>query len=277
MKRMFSLAVAAVCVSASFLPIAVAAEPVAISATRPDAWQFTAVLYAWYPDLGGKATFPNGTSSDVTVDASDIYSNLKFAFIGAFEARKGEWGMFSDLIYMDLGQFRSGYRNLTIGNVGLPADVSASANFDLKATIWTLAGTYRLVTANDAALDVFAGARLLDLKEKLDWTLNGNVGQFPAPGRAGSQEAKDHNTDAIIGIKGRLAFGKDLKWFVPYYGDIGTGNSDLTWQAMAGLGYAFHWGEIIGSWRYLDYQFKSSSKVDSLNFNGPLLGVAFNW
>jgi hypothetical protein len=277
LKRTFSRASAALCASAWLLPALAWAEPVAVSATRADEWQFSAMVYLYYPDIASKVDFPNGGSSDISVDASDVYNNLRFGVLGSFEARKGEYGLFTDLIYMDAGAFRSSFRDLSIGHVGLPADASASVNFDFKSTIWTLAATYRLVTADDSALDVFAGARYLHLQEQMDWTLNGNVGQIPLPGRAGTQSAKDDVWDGIIGLKGRLAFGKDLAWFVPYYGDLGTGGSDVTWQAMAGLGYAFKWGDIIGGWRYLDYQFKSSSNIDSMSLNGPMLGVSFHW
>ena len=64
---------------------------------------------------------------------------------------------------------------------------------------------------------------------------------------------------------------------MPYYLDVGTGESDLTWQAFGALGYSFKWGDIVAGWRYLDYDFKSSSKVEKVNFNGPLVGVAFHW
>jgi hypothetical protein len=277
MKPAFSLTVAALCASVSILPPMASAEPVAISATRPDQWQFSAFIYAYYPNIGGKVDFPNGGSSDISVDAKDIYNNLRFGVLGSFEARKGDYGLFSDLIYMDAGAYKDRFHNLSVGHVGIPADASASVNFDMKTTIWTMAATYRLVKADDAALDVFAGARFAELQQEIDWTLNGNIGQIPLAGRAGKLSVKDHAWDGIIGVKGRLAFGPDLKWFVPYYGDIGTGDSDLTWQAMTGLGYAFKWGEVIGGWRYLDYQMKASAAVDSLNLNGPMLGVAFHW
>jgi hypothetical protein len=277
MKRTTAIVIAAMGAATSILPnLASAQQSVAVSATREDAWQFGALVYAYYPQIGSKVTFPNGQSSDVTVDANDIYNNLKFGMLGSFEARKGKWGMFTDLMYLDVGAFKSRFHNLTIGDTGLPADVSASANFDLKSTIWTLAGSYRVVSAEDAALDLFAGARLLDLKEELNWTLDATVGQIIA-GRRNTQSANNHFIDGLVGLKGRIAFGPDLRWFVPYYGDIGAGDSKVTWQAMGGLGYAFSWGEIIGGWRYLDYQFKSDSKADNMSLNGPMLGVAFHW
>jgi hypothetical protein len=277
MKRIIPLAAAALCASAAIPHAAMAADAVAVDVTRENAWEFGAFIYAYYPDINSKVTFRNGQSSDVSVNAGDIYNNLKFGMIGAFELRKGDWGGFTDVIYMDVGAFNSGVRNFTIGKVGLPADVSASANFDLKATVWTLAATYRPVNTQAVKMDVLAGARLLDIKESLQWTLNGNIGPIALPGRAGYQSAKDHFVDGVVGLKGRIGVGRDLKWFIPYYGDVGTGDSDLTWQVATGLGYAFKWGEIIGGWRYLDYQFKSDSKIDSMSLNGPLLGVAFHW
>ena len=67
------------------------------------------------------------------------------------------------------------------------------------------------------------------------------------------------------------------EWFVPWYVDVGTGQTDLTWQAIGGLGYSFKWGEVIGVWRYMDYNFKSGAPIEKLTLNGPAIGVAFHW
>jgi hypothetical protein len=278
MNRFVSLLATALCATAATWPGLAMSDAVATEATRGGGgWQFGAFIYGYYPDIAIKSTLPNGNSSDVTVDAKDIFNNLKFAALGSFEARKDKWGVFSDFIYMNVGQFKSQYHNFTIGNVGLPADVSASLNFNLKSVVWTVAGTYRTVASQQTVLDVFGGARLLDTKVTLDWTLNGNLGPIPAAGRAGTGETRDSYVDGIVGIKGRTAFGSQLQWFVPYYVDAGTGNSDLTWQVMAGLGYAFKWGDLISGWRYMDYKFKSGSPNDTESFNGPFLGAAFHW
>ncbi len=58
--------------------------------------------------------------------------------------------------------------------------------------------------------------------------------------------------------------GDERKWFVPFYVDVGTGQSKLTWQINAGVGYQFDWGALVASWRYLDYSFKSDSKFTDL-------------
>ena len=85
------------------------------------------------------------------------------------------------------------------------------------------------------------------------------------------------NGDGIVGVKGRYAFGANRAWSVPFYLDIGTGDSDLTWQGAVGLGYSYHWGDIVAMWRYLDYNFKSGKAIEDMNFNGPMLGVTFRW
>ena len=117
--------------------------------------------------------------------------------------------------------------------------------------------------------DLLLGARMLNLKQNLGWTFNGNLGPIPLLNRAGSTDLSFTNWDAIVGVKGRVRFGDGGRWYLPYYADIGTGQSKLTWQAMAGIGYSWSSIELLAVWRYLDYDFKSSSQVDSLTLNGP--------
>jgi hypothetical protein len=125
--------------------------------------------------------------------------------------------------------------------------------------------------------DVVAGARLLDITQKLKWTLTGNIASVPLPDRTGDREANVKNWDAVVGIKGRFLFGEGRKWSAPFYLDVGTGDSDLTTQAMVGIGYSFGWGGLLGSWRYLDYNFKSGKALQDLNFSGPMVSAVFRW
>jgi len=111
----------------------------------------------------------------------------------------------------------------------------------------------------------------------LNFGVTTNVGPIAGPQRTGSLEVTGRNWDAIVGAKGRAGFGANREWFVPYYVDVGTGQSQLTWQIAGGLGYAFSWGEVVGMWRYLDYNTKSGHTLNDLTINGPLLGVAFSW
>ena len=78
-------------------------------------------------------------------------------------------------------------------------------------------------------------------------------------------------------MRGRASFGKDDRWFIPYYVDVGTGDSDLTWQGIIGGGYAFDWGDVQAVWRYLDYDLPSKQEIQSANFNGAAIGVTFHF
>jgi len=228
--------------AAAMLCIGPLTPTTAIAQARPDDWEFRAVIYGYFPDIGGSTTFPAGTGSSISVDADKIMSNLKFTFMGTLEAQKGRWGAFTDVLYLDVGGSKSETRDLSIGSVQLPAGVTANASLDVKGLLWTLAANYRAVTTPEATFDVFAGARLLSVKERLGWEFSANVGPIVGSGRQGSSEAKLDNWDGIVGVKGRLSFGPAREWFVPYYVDVGTGKA-----------------------------------LESLNFNGPVVGVAFRW
>ena len=64
---------------------------------------------------------------------------------------------------------------------------------------------------------------------------------------------------------------------MPYYLDIGTGQSKFTWQGIVGIGYDFDWGAVTAAWRYLDYDFKSDQVVQDLNLSVGAIGVTFRW
>lgn len=243
--------------------------------TQSDAWKFDAYIYGYFPQLGGSVTFPSGTTANLTVDADKVIRNLKFAAMGWIAAQKGPWGMFTDLIYADVGGSKSATRDINIGGITIPAGITADATLDVKSTLWTLAGSYRLVSTPEAGFDLFAGARYLDLKQNLGWQFSADVGPFVGPGRQGSSEVSVTNWDAIVGAKGRFNFGERREWYLPYYVDVGTGQSKLTWQAFTGLGYAFSWGDVIGVWRYIDYRFDKENA--SFKMNGPAIGVGFHW
>lgn len=249
----------------------------ALAQSAPDDWKFRAIVYGYFPDIGGTTNFPERGGSSVTVDSSTIIGNLKFAFMGTFEATKGRWGLLADILYMDVSGSQSGTRDISVGGHGLPASVTSNIELDLKGTVFELAGTYTAISDPGMKVDVLAGARLLDLDQTLKYQFSADVGPITGPGRSGTSDVSLSYWDAVVGAKGQFLFGDERRWFVPWYADVGAGQSKLTYQVIGGLGYAFSWGQVIGAWRYLDYEFKSGSDVQSLDFNGPMIGVAFSW
>ena len=242
-----------------------------------DQWKFQAVVYLYLPSVDSESTFPgSGGGSSASVDASKLLENLNLAFMGSFEADKGPWGMFADVIYVDFGDSESPSRDFSIGGT-LPVGATASLRYDLNGWLWTFAGSWRAASGPGHELNLIGGARLIDIDQTIDWQLSGNVGSVALPDRAGERTTGVRNWDAIVGLKGRAMFGKEQRWFVPYYLDVGTGDSSLTWQAMAGVGYAFGWGSVIGAWRHIDYDAQSDQSIESISFDGPAVAVAFRW
>jgi hypothetical protein len=242
-----------------------------------DDWQFSATVYGWFPDIGGQTSFPAGAGGTIDVDISTILDHLKMTAQGSFAIQKGHWGAFTDIVYLDVGEAKSQTRNLELGGQPLPAAVTADIDFDLESTIWTFGGSYRVVSSDGATVDVLLGARLASFDQTLDWEFSGNFGPVTPPPLTGTREASVDLWDGIVGVRGRLSFGSQHDWVVPYHFDIGAGDSDLTWQAMVGLAYAFGWGDLGVAWRYLDYDLGSDGPIADMNFNGPALGATFRW
>jgi hypothetical protein len=238
-------------------------------------WQFSATVYGWLPDIAGETTFPAGASS-IEVDIETILDHLKMTAQASFHFQKDRWGGFTDVVYLDVGDTRSNTREFSLGGQPLPGGLSATLEFDLKTTFWTLGANYTLAASRGVTFDVLAGARLTSMKQDLDWEFTGAFGPITPPPVTGSQEADAELWDFIVGFKGEFALGADHKWVVPYYFDVGTGDSDVTLQAMLGIGYAFGWGNLSAAWRYLDYDF-GSGRITDLNVSGPAVGATFRW
>jgi hypothetical protein len=255
----------------------------ALAVTMPAAshaqgdWEGEVTLYGWLPTMGGTFHFPVAGSVDAELDPSDVLNALNFAFFTTAEVRKDRWGALTDVIYLDLGNTKRGLRDLTIGDQELPAQLQTKTEVSLKGWVWTLGGTY--VLSEDAAhpVSLVAGARLIDLTNELKLDVTGDITGTPLPGRRVRGEANLSNWDAVVGLKGRMDLGEAGAWFVPYYADIGTGESDLTWQAVLGVGYAFDWGDLAVAWRYMDYDFGSDDPVEDLWQSGVALGATFHF
>jgi opacity protein-like surface antigen len=168
-----------------------------------------------------------------------------------------------------------------LGGRPLPGGTTADLGWEMKGLIWTLAGQYRMVgggtSGSGLTLDALAGARLADIEQKASWVITGSLGPLAPAARTGSAEGDVSHWDGVVGLKGRYTIEQAPKWSLPFYVDIGTGDSDLTWQVVAGVSYAFGWGELSAGWRYLDYDMKSDSPIKDLNFNGAMVGATFRW
>ena len=246
------------------------------SETQP--WHYAGSIYGYLPTVGGSTAFPvDAGGAPINVSGGTLLDKLKFTFQGSLEAHNGTWGLATDLVYLDLGAAKTASRDFTIGNVGLPAGTTAALDWDLKGWVWTLAGAYRVSSDPALTVDLLAGTRLFEMRERLIWSISGDLGPIAPAGRTGTTTVTQNIWDGIVGVKGRYAFGARREWALPFYLDVGAGQSESTVQAAAGISYAFGWGELNTMWRYLGYRMKSGGAVQSVSFNGPMVGAVFRW
>jgi hypothetical protein len=235
-------------------------------AVLAEEWEYGLLIYGWLPSIDGHLNYGlPGDGGGISVDADKILDALQFTFMGSFDARKGRWSAFTDVIYLDL----EGDKSKAVALPGGSSAVLLDADMELTGWVWTLGGTYTLWQDQTSHFDLLAGARLLSLETDLHLSGGG-----PAQQELKLNESKDL-WDGIVGVKGRWVI--DDHWFVPYYADIGTGDTDLTWQFVGGIGYAFDWGDVILDYRYLGYDQGSDKLLDDLAFGGPMLGVGFHF
>ncbi len=82
--------------------------------------------------------------------------------------------------------------------------------------------------------------------------------------------------DAVVGVRGQFNLSK--RWFIPYVLDVGTGDSDYTWQALAGVGYEFNKFKLLAVYRYMHWEFDDSFKLlEDLTVKGPAVGAIFTF
>lgn len=232
-----------------------------------DQWEFEATIYMWTPEID--TTTQGG--SDVSLSFNDIYKNLDAVFMGAFGGRKDKWSFLLDEVYMELSDSEGASRTL----MNLGATVKVDLDLTLKSSITTLAGGYNLVNEDGLLLDVIGGARYAWMEVDAKLKASSSGGPLAGVSRKVKESDSDGNWDAIVGARGRYSFNDN--WYLPYYVDAGGGQSDYTWQALAGVGYGFGWGDVTVTYRYLDYDFGSDYLVKDMTVKGPVFGATFRF
>ncbi|MEI2783752.1 MAG: hypothetical protein V9H25_21975 [Candidatus Competibacter sp.] len=242
-------------------------------------WHYSLTPYAWFPNirqtLQYSTSLGGGKTVDVEVKPDSYLSDLEFALMGTFEARKGDWALAMDLIYNDFSDQQGKIKTVRgpRGSLSLPIDVNL--NVDLQALIWEGIGSYTVARSSTGTLDVFGGVRYLGLETSTDLSFSGPEG---ALGRSGDNSDRINVWDGIVGVRGEVRLGDSGDWFLPYYLDIGAGNySNWTWQGWTGIGYRFDWGDVVLAYRNLYYSTDGDEIVEDLRMAGPALGATFRW
>ena len=264
------------------LLIIAAATPGIAAAEEPaqdDKWEFSAEAYSWAASIDQTTSSGN----NIEIDFDDILDDLDFAFMGLFGVRKGKWSLLSDVIYMDLDQNGIGTEvDVPIGPLGRSSlEVELDADVELNAWVVTPGVGYTVLQNEKVRLDLVAGARYLYIKVDVDLDITDQLtlalfrGDIVAIKAAEDDvSSKGHNWDGIVGVRGQVNLNE--KWYLPYYADVGAGDSQLTWQVAGGIGYRFSKLDVVAGYRYLDWNWNDDDDVlGDLHIEGPYFGVKY--
>jgi hypothetical protein len=230
-------------------------------------WQQRVIVYGWLPTVDGTLNYDIGGSNAVSIEVDELIDSLEMTFMAAYEARKNKWSFKADVIYLNLA-------NTLENAVTGPRGNKLKAVADLSMTAWMSGfyGGYNVHESSNLIFDLLAGARYLSVDVGTTLLINGPlpVG-LPSPELAQKEEL----WDAVVGFKGLYSINEN--WFLPFHFDIGAGDSDLTWQALAAVGYHYSWGDLLLAYRHTSYDQGGNGLVQDLVLSGPAIGINFNF
>lgn len=214
----------------------------------PPGWQFRLTPYVWLTGLTGEIEAGQGSAS-IGASFSNILESLDFSLMGTFEARKGRWGFLFDGFYAKLS--KDGQTS-GAGEAGVHVKVISQ--------IYSLGVSFQALRR----LEIVGGVRLMPVSAALEVT----------SGALAGSEASGSNTavDGFVGARLSVPFAR--RWALDAYGDIGTGDSELVWQALTGLSVRLS-GTLAAKlgYRYLSIENESAHVRTRMAEGGFYLGL----
>ena len=232
-------------------------------------WTFDFTPYIWGVAMRGEVQ--SGTLPAIHIDMSfsDILDNLDAGLLGAFEARKGRWGLLFDMIYMKLEGAGTASRT---GPGPIGATATASADLEVAQKMFAAAVAYRAVEGS-APIDIIGGLRYA--KIEADAAISGSF--FAQAGTVARRADKDW-ADPYIGVRALRPIASH--WTLVSYLDIGGFGvgSDFTWQALVGLNYEFSktFAAKFG-YRYLSVDYDKNDFAYDMANSGLYLGLGIRF
>lgn len=241
-------------------------------------WHGSITPYGWLPGVSGETRYQLPSGPEVTVkNKSDPLSSLSGALLLEGDVRKGNWGLYGDIDWIKFSNEKG--RFTSIGGDRLQANADLDTRWGMKGGLVTLAGLFTMGHGTLGYADLLFGARYVWLKGNINWYLNitSNVDALALQG-SGHLHNQTHAGNAIIGVRGRWTPFAGTGWYFPYYADVGTGDSDNTYQLNIGVGYAFHWGDIALTYRDIKYEQGSDDKfLKKAEISGPTFNYTWHF
>lgn len=235
--------------------------PLPARAQQSDQWEVTlAPLYLWASELNGQMT-ARSVTVPVFLDFADAADNLGGAFSFHLEARKGRWGVLTDLNFIRL----SSESQFTLPNRTIEGD------FDLDNVMFEAGASYLL--SQEARFALIGGLRTYTLSPKLAFST------------AGAQVAPIDASRTSANVFGGFTYRPRIseKWSFLSRADIGGGGAEINWSGMLGFEYRVKpWGGLVFGYKALGIDAGSDAADEvvteyDVTHYGPILGLNLHW
>jgi hypothetical protein len=241
----------------SSLMLSIAAPAPSLAQTPSDEWQVTIAPYFIGASMNGTSVVA-GQELTVDMSFSDILQKLQFGAMGLVLARKGDWGVGADAIWMALG---------ANGTAPGPAGLTGSA--DVNQGAFAFYGRRRL----SRIADLMFGGRLNTLQTSLGF--NGTAQR--------SADGSKTWFDPIVGLQ--LLIPDDGKrWHAQAYTEIGGFGvgSTFSWQVFPTVGVNLtKRASLEFGYRWLDINYSSGQNLTLFKYDvltqGPVMGLGLRF
>ncbi len=226
-----------------------------------DGWQFDLGLYLWASnvsvDVGPK---------EIDAEFKDLIDKIETAVALHFEAHRGQFGILGDIELIELAENQTFVLHPSLPGVRLDLVVDLS--------IYEVGGFWR--PTGGQGFDLIAGIRYVEIGDRLTLTLPGLGG---GSGSSNRIQAADSSVLApYIGGRFNTSFTRHIG--ITVRADIGGGEADLLWNALAALrvtlGEKGHSNLLFG-YRQMEIELNDDYLVSQFSMSGPFAAYVYAW
>jgi opacity protein-like surface antigen len=229
-----------------------------------DGWRLRLTPYLWIPAQKGDVAikgFPASVDLDIGDTFDTLTDNFNFGLTLHAELQRGDLAFFGDAMYL----------SLETGDIPVSG---TTATVRQDTGVFELGAAYRLFDVPRAdgsigyVLEPLAGARAHYLSIEID------------PAGQAARSGDEFWVDGFVGL--RAVVGLTERVNLRLRGDIGAGESDLTWSALAGVEFRFaERASFEFGYRALDTDYSTGGGSDRFEYDvllhGPYIGLTLNF
>lgn len=223
-----------------------------------DEWEFKVAPYIWAAGIHGDVGHSRIGRHFVKSSFSDILKKVDLSAMIMGEARKGDYSVLLDLMYIDSSVHYT-----------LPAKVPAT-DFKARGKILTgFAGMGYTFWENErASLDLVGGLRA--------WHTDVTLGLYRNSAQLVTAKSRETWIDATAGLRGHFKINDQFS--MTAWGLAGKGGANLDWDASLLANWKISRDfTLTAGYRAIHVDYKKRGFVYDITQKGPMIGVSYHF